>query len=72
MKSKEIKRIEAEERQAEHDKLTTIEKLEKALSRGGGKIGREAKMLYARLAKEMGIKGDYTTSLLAPFVIAKK
>ena len=75
MKSKEQKKIEGELRQAEHNQLSTVEKLEKCLSRSltvhAPRDGREAKKLYAQLAKEHGIKGEYTTHLIAPYVRAK-
>jgi hypothetical protein len=45
-KRKDIKRIEAEERKAEHDKLTTRQKLAKALGQ------RERARLQKRLERE--------------------
>lgn len=69
MKSKEQKRIEAAERKADHDKLSTVQKLEKALSRGP-ETCREAKMLFARLAKELKLP-NYTTLVVPPYVKAQ-
>ncbi len=46
MKSKEVKRKEAAERQAKYDALTVVQRIELALSRGAKRNGRELSRLY--------------------------
>lgn len=56
MKSKDVKRIEAQERQAEHDALTTQEKLDIVIARRrrGLTSQREFDRLVAKDQKERG------------------